>query len=138
MAFAQGTKGSFATAVGVTSQGEYGVAGIASHEQSLLASDLAPPKEPSGGSAGCALLGTIVVGGFVLVLAVLIDPKAVGMGLKLLLAILTIGGAFFAFSHLEKKSISEEGEKFLEYRTKLDEWNREWVCLQCGARFERC
>ncbi|MGE5231342.1 MAG: hypothetical protein ACM3NS_06335 [Deltaproteobacteria bacterium] len=126
------SRGSTLAAVG----DDLAVAGtvMSGKQQSLLAQQAAPPQPRE--SSGC---------GFVLgVLAVLFSIGAVGFGVTMTegrIAELTLAGFLFCLGVVALVAANSSARGNAEYnRTTYprlkEQWDRTWLCLRCGNRFE--
>jgi DNA-directed RNA polymerase subunit RPC12/RpoP len=124
------TTGSFG-GIGVDLQGDIGGFGGISSSQTLFAQSVSPPKAPASNPFALILL---IVGGLSTLLgfAYYNDPDTHKKWICVLMVcigiLLLIIGIYILFvDHPRKMNF---------YNFTLIQWERQWVCLRCGTKFE--
>jgi hypothetical protein len=128
LAYETGSSTSTAIVVGATTYGTAAGGVAAGQQQSLLASRLKPPENPDvkAGQWGCATTILVAIVGFALAAG---GAAAVGSGVfTAFVAAPCVGIIVFLLLRLVAMP---------DYESRLASWDRQWICLRCGAVFER-
>ena len=136
------TQGTSSSVFGGLSQagGQTGVFGGAVINQTALARSLSPPKEPAKRIATSGCLAVIpllfVMGVAIEGLTSDIKDYHKQQDARMLIFLIFIISGIFLFRWLDRREKAklefEYGRDITEFERACAEWERSWVCLQCG------